>query len=305
MVRHVILRVAAAFATIAAVVLVTFLLLFVVPGDPARAIAGPRATPEILDNVRRAMKLGQPIGTQFVNYVRSLLRGDLGYAYSRRATVSVLVRARVPATLALLAAGTLAQVVLGGLLGLWDGLRRARSNVLAAVNITLLSVPGFSVAFVLLLVFAYHWRIFPLTGGTGPAELVLPALSLGILGIPYYATVVSDSIEEAMRAGYIRTAVSLGYTRRQIVVRHLLRATASPMLSLTGLSVAVFFSSVVVVEQVFGWPGLGQLQIRAFTDIDRPLLMGTVIVGSVVVVLSNLAVDLVRMVVDPRVRAGR
>lgn len=300
MVPRLIRRLLTAFATIAAVVVITFLLMFVVPGDPARSIAGPRATPEVLARLRTALRLDDPVSTQFVTYVKALLRGDLGYSYSRRVPVAQVIRERLPATFALLFAGTVLQLLFGCLLGLWDGLRRRRSQVLAVANIVLLSVPGFSVAFLLLLVFAYELQWLPLTGGASLSRIVLPAVTLGILGIPYYSTLVSDAVVDAMASGYVRTAVSGGFSEPQIVRRHVMRAVTSPVLSLTGLSIATFFSSVVVVEQVFGWPGLGQLQIRAFTDIDRPLLMGTVIVSSVVVVSAYVAIDLLRAVVDPR-----
>lgn len=302
MVRRLIRRVLGGVATIVAVVVITFLLMYVVPGDPARAIAGPRATPEVLDNIRRALRLDDPILTQFTTYIKALLRGDLGYSYSRQQPVAEVIRARIPATLALLAAGTVLQLLFGCVLGLWEGLRRNRSQVLGVVNITLLSVPGFSVAFLLLLVFAYQLQWFPLTGGASPSRLVLPAVALGVLGIPYYSTLVSDAVTEAMSSSYVRTAVSVGYSQRQIVGRHVVRSVVSPVLSLTGLSIATFFSSVVVIEQVFGWPGLGQLQIRAFNDIDRPLLMGTVIVSSIVVVTAYVIIDVLRAVVDPRAK---
>jgi peptide/nickel transport system permease protein len=300
MVRRLIRRLAVAALTIAAVVVITFLLMFVVPGDPARSLAGPRATPEVLATLRRALRLDDSLWSQFVTYVRALTRGDLGFSYSRHLPVARVVKARLPATLTLLVAGTALQLLFGCLLGLWDGLRRRRSQVLAAANIALLSIPGFSVAFVLLIVFAYQLQWLPLTGGASLSRLVLPAVTLGILGIPYYSTLVANGVAEAMASSYVRTAVSLGYSERQIVRRHLLRAVASPVLSLTGLSVATFFSSVVVVEQVFGWPGLGQLQIRAFNDIDRPLLMGTVIVSSIVVIGAYVAIDVLRVVLDPR-----
>jgi peptide/nickel transport system permease protein len=302
MVRRLIRRVAAGVATIAAVVVITFLLMYVVPGDPARAIAGPRATPEVMDNLRRALRLDDPILTQFTTYIKALLRGDLGYSYSRRLPVADVIRDRIPATLALLAAGTLLQLLFGCVLGLWEGLRRSRSQLLAVANIALLSIPGFSVAFLLLIIFAYQLQWFPLTGGASLSRIVLPAVTLGILGIPYYSTLVSDAVVEAMASTYVRTAVSVGYSQPQIVRRHVLRAAASPVLSLTGLSIATFFSSVVVIEQVFGWPGLGQLQIRAFNDIDRPLLMGTVIVSSIVVVTTYVVIDILRAVVDPRAK---
>jgi peptide/nickel transport system permease protein len=193
---------------------------------------------------------------------------------------------------------------MGATLGVWDGLRARRSRLLAVVNVGLLSIPTFSLAFALLLVFGYALAIAPITGGTGFGALVLPALTLGLFGLPYYANVVRDSMQEVLASPYVRTAVATGMTRRQVIARHVLRNAFSPVVTMIGLDFALYMSGVVFVESVFAWPGIGQLQTQAFGDLDRPLLMGTVVVAAVAVVAANLAADTVRMFVDPRTRRG-
>lgn len=304
MARYLTVRAALALVSIVGVVLLTFALQFALPGDPARRIAGPRATPIVLETVRERLHLDAPLHAQLGHYLAGVARGDLGESYVRRRPVADVISERLPNTLLLAAVGLAAELVLGGALGVWDGLRRRRSRLLAAGNVLLLSIPTFTLAFLFLFVFAYRIALFPLGGGPGLAEVVLPALTLGLFGVPYYASVISESMREALSSSWTRTAVAKGLSRRRIVVRHVLRSSLSPVITLAGMDFAVFLSGLVFIEAVFGWPGIGLLQQNAFDQLDRPLLMGTVIVGASVVVAFNLVADVVRSLVDPRARAS-
>ncbi|WP_431776404.1 ABC transporter permease [Streptomyces cucumeris] len=300
MARRIAVRILLGAFTVLAVVLLTFVLQYVVPGDPARSIAGPKATPEVLKEIRGQLRLDDPWWSQLGHYLSSVLQGDLGTSYSNDRPVLSLILERLPATAALAAAALVVELVLGGLWGMWEALRPKRSWLLATVNVGLLSMPVFSLGFLLLLLFGYQLPIFPIDGGSGPAQLVLPAVTLGLMGSPYYANVVRDSMREALSSSYVRTAVSKGLSRRRIVSRHVLRNIASPVTTLIGMDVAVFLSGVVFVEKIFAWPGIGQMQTEAFADLDRPLLTGTVIVAAALVVTANLLVDLLRSAIDPR-----
>ncbi|MFJ9211612.1 dipeptide transport system permease protein DppB [Streptomyces sp. L-9-10] len=300
MARRIGIRILLGLFTVTAVVLLTFVLQYVVPGDPARSIAGPKASPEVLAEIRGRLRLDDPLWSQLGHYLGSVATGDLGTSYSHDRPVLSLILERLPATAVLAAAALTVELVLGGLWGLWEALRPKRSWLLATINVGLLSMPVFSLGFLLLLFFGYKLPVFPIDGGTGPAQIVLPALTLGILGAPYYANVVRDSVREALSSAYVRTAVAKGLSRRRIVTRHVLRNTASPVTTLLGMDVAVFLSGVVFVETIFGWPGIGQMQTSAFAALDRPLLTGTVIVAASLVVTANLLVDLVRTAIDPR-----
>jgi peptide/nickel transport system permease protein len=256
----------------------------------------------VLAAVRANEHLDDSVGVQLVHYVSNVARGDLGVSYIRRRPVVDLIMERLPTTALLALAGLLVEVVLGTALGLWEGLRGRRSRVLAAANVGLLSVPTYSLAFLFLVVFAYRLDWAPLGGGGSAGALVLPALTLGLFGVPYYTVVVSDATRTALASPYVRTAVAKGLPRGLIVRRHVLRNCISPVITLAGLDFAIFLSGVVFVESVFSWPGIGQLQEDSFRELDRPLLMGTVIVGAVVVVVFNLVADVVRTLVDPRAR---
>ena len=302
MARYLATRVALGILTIFLVVLLTFLLMFVVPGDPARTIAGPRASPQVLALVRSNLHLNEPVLAQLGHYLTGILHGDLGASYVQDQPVASIIGSRLPATIELGLAGLAIELILGGALGVWDGLRAKRSRVLAVVNVGFLSVPAFSLAFVMLLLFGYVVSVFPIDGGTGGTRIVLPALTLGLFGMPYYANVVRDAMQETLAAPYTRTAVAKGLPRRHVLRHHVLRNALSPALTMAGLDFAILLSGVVFVETVFGWPGIGQLQTQAFYNVDRPVLMGTVVVAAVLVVVATLAIDLLRMALDPRTR---
>jgi peptide/nickel transport system permease protein len=301
--RYLSVRVGLGLVSVLGVVLLTFVLQFTLPGDPARRVAGPRASPEVLALVREDLRLDDSLPVQLVGYVGGVLTGDLGTSYIQRRPVLDMIVERLPATLYLALAALVFEIVVGGALGVWDGLRKNRSRVLAAANVMLLSIPTFTMGFLLLFVFAYWLAVVPLGGGPGLAELVLPAIALGLFGVPYYATVVSESVREALASSYVRTAVAKGLPRRRIIAGHVLRTSLSPVITLAGLDFAAFLSGVVFIEVVFGWPGIGVLQQQAFDELDRPLLMGTVIVSAVLVVGFNLLADVLRTFVDPRTRA--
>lgn len=303
MARGLILRAGLGVLTILGVLILTFVLMYLLPGDPARTIAGPRATPETLALVRANLHLDAPLPEQLWTYLSNAVQGDLGVSYVRREAVTTIIFERLPATAVLTLCGLLGSVILGGALGVWDSLRPRRSKLLAVVNVGLLSIPTFSLGFALLLVVGYELSLVPITGGTGPTELILPALTLTLYGMPYYANLVRDGMQEALAAPYTRTAVGKGLPRRRVLSRHVLRNATSPVLTVIGLDFAILMSGVVFVESVFAWPGIGQLQTQAFADVDRPVLMGTVVVAAVVVVVANLVVDVVRNLVDPRTRA--
>jgi ABC-type dipeptide/oligopeptide/nickel transport system permease component len=297
-------RVLYGILTIALVVLLTFIIQYLMPGDPARTIAGPKATPELLASIRTRLHLNDPLPMQLWNYFASVLHGNLGESYTRNRPVLDLILERLPATGMLAAAALMIEVILGAGLGLWEALRQSRSWALAAVNVALLSIPAFALGFLLLLLFGYLIPVFPVDGGTGWSHLVLPAVTLGVLGAPYYANLVRDGMKDALAAPYTRTAVAKGLPRRYIVTRHVLRNALPPSITMLGMDVAIMFSGVVFVEAIFGWPGIGALQTQAFADVDRPVLMGTVIVAAAVVVLGNLAADVLRAFVDPRTKVG-
>ena len=279
-----------------------FLAEFVVPGDPARALAPRAQSAAVLENIRIQLHLNRPLAVQFAGYFADLFRGNLGTSYVQRQSVVSLIGPRLVTTGWLALAGVVAEVIIGGTLGILATLYHRVRAAVSAVNLTLLALPQFVVGLVLLLIFGFRLHMAPVTGGAGPAEIVLPALTLGLAGAPWYAQIVADQMADSLSSAYVRTAVAKGLTDGYILRRHVLRNVLSPALTMIGLDLGAYLSGVVTVEVVFGWPGIGLLAVESLQNLDRPVVMGTVIVGAVAVVVFNLIADLLRMYVDPRTR---
>jgi len=284
------------------VITLAFVLEFVVPGDPAKAIAPRANSPAVLANIRAQLHLNQPLIVQFAHYLGSLLRGNLGTSYVQHQSVASLIGPRLLTTGVLALAGVIAEVFIGGALGILATLYSRVRALVGAINLTLLAVPIFVLGLLLLLVFGFRLGIAPVTGGAGAAQLALPALTLGLIGAPWYAQIVADQMQDSLASSYVRTAVSKGLSDSYILRRHVLRNVLSPAVTMIGLDLGSYLSGVVTVEVVFVWPGIGLLAVEALHDLDRPIVMGTVIVGAVAVVFFNLVADVARMFIDPRTR---
>ncbi len=302
MARALIRRLLFGVIAVAGVVVLAFLLEFVVPGDPAKAIAPRAQSPAVLASIRAQLHLNQPLIVQFADYFGSLLRGNLGTSYIQRQSVASLIGPRLLTTAVLALAGVVAEVVIGGTLGILATLYGRVRALVSAVNLTLLAIPIFVLGLLLLLVFGFQLAVAPVTGGAGPAQLVLPALTLGLIGAPWYAQIVADQMQDSLASSYVRTAVSKGLSDSYILRRHVLRNVLSPAITMIGLDLGSYLSGVVTVEVVFVWPGIGLLAVDSLHNLDRPIVMGTVIVGAIAVVFFNLVADVLRMFVDPRTR---
>jgi ABC-type dipeptide/oligopeptide/nickel transport system permease component len=302
MARAMIRRLAFGLIAIIGVIALAFLLEFIVPGDPAKAIAPRAESAAVLANIRDQLHLNQPLIVQFASYFASLLHGNLGTSYIQRQSVASLIGPRLVYTGMLALAGVVAEVIIGGALGILATLYSRVRALVNAINLTLLAVPIFVLGLLLLLVFGYKLHLVPVTGGAGPAQIILPALTLGLIGAPWYAQIVADQMQESLASSYVRTAVSKGMSDSYILRRHVLRNVLSPAITMIGLDLGSYLSGVVTVEVVFIWPGIGLLAVDSLQNLDRPVVMGTVIVGAVAVVFFNLVADLLRMFVDPRTR---
>jgi peptide/nickel transport system permease protein len=283
---------------------VTFLLLFVLPADPVRQIAGRAATAETVENIRRQLGLDQPFVVQYGRYLAGLAQGDMGRSYLQKTEVAALIGSRLPATLQLMAAGILAELVLGLGMGIAAALMRGRlgDQLLMMTSFITVSAPQFVVSLLLLYIFAVRLEWFPIGGYGTPAHLVLPAVTLGILGSGWYSRMMRSSMIEVLRADYIRTARAKGLGRARIVLRHALPNAILPVIAMIGIDIGIFMGGIVVVESVFGWPGIGQLAWQAIQRVDIPIIMGVTLVSALAIVAGNLLADLVTPLIDPRIR---
>jgi peptide/nickel transport system permease protein len=299
-------RVAWGVLVLLGVSLITFLIAFEVPADPARNIGGIHATRAALANIRHVYGLDQPVPVQYVRYLGRLLHGDLGRAYSVSEDVLPAIRDRLPYTVVLALCGILFELAIGVPLGLLAAVRPGHLIDRGSLLITLVvfSLPPFVLGNIVLLLFAFHWSAFPLGGADTAGSIVLPALTLACGGAVWYTRLLRATLLDVLRADYIRTARAKGLGRSRVLVFHALPNAIGPVITQIGLDMSYFLGGVVVVESVFAWPGVGKLAYDAISHDDINLIMGTVLVGAVFVVLANIVVDVLQAWLDPRIRLG-
>jgi peptide/nickel transport system permease protein len=283
---------------------VTFALAFLVPADPVRMMAGRSATPETVASIRHQLGLDRPVPVQYLSYLGRLAEGDLGRSYLQKTEVTVLIASRLPATLQLMAGAIFFELLIGLTAGIWSATRRGRAAdrwvmILSFVGV---SAPQFVVGLLMLYVFANLLGLFPLGGYGSLHHLILPALTLGITGGGWYSRVIRSTMLDILQQDYIRTARAKGLSERKVVLVHALRNAILPVVAMVGLDIGIFMSGAVVVESVYGWPGIGQLAWQAIQVIDIPIIMGVTLTAAVAIVLGNLLADLATPFIDPRVR---
>ncbi|WP_413739187.1 ABC transporter permease [Sodalis sp. RH21] len=285
------------------VTLISYLLLFMLPADPARQIAGRSASPEVVASIRHQLGLDLPFYLQYWHYLTGLLHGDLGRSFIQRSEVGELIAARIGPSLELMAAGIFCELVLGIVLGSLAALGRGgvADKLLMAFSFVGVSAPQFIAAMLFLYVFAVVLNWFPMGGYGGFAHLALPALTLGILGSGWYSRMLRSSMIEVLHQDFIRTARAKGLSRVRVICRHVLPNAILPLIPMIGIDIGIFIGGLVVVESVFGWPGIGQLAWQAIQQVDIPVIVGVTTVSAVAIVLGNLIADLALPWVDPRI----
>jgi len=299
-------RMVQAVVILLGVTLITFALLYALPADPARMIAGRSATVETVARIRAELGLDRPLPVQYARYLGRLVRGDLGRSYAQKVQVADLLRSRLAATFWLMVGGITFELLIGLPAGMLAGLRR-RSGVDRSVMVGAflgVSAPQFVVGLFLLYWLAYRWGLFPLGGYGSPAHLVLPAFALGIAGGGWYARVMRSAMLDVIHQDYVRTARAKGLNEPTVVLRHAVRNALLPVVSMVGLDIGTFMGGVVVVESVFSWPGIGQLAWQAIQIVDIPVIMGVVVVSALAIITGNLLADLVYPLLDPKIRYG-
>jgi peptide/nickel transport system permease protein len=286
------------------VAFVTFCLLFLLPADPAVQIAGRSATAQTVANIRRELGLDQPFILQFWYYLGNLAHGNLGRSYAQKTEVTALILSRLPATVTLMVAGIIAEVTIGLTLGIIAATRRNGlvDRFVMMLSFIGVSSPQFLVALFMLYAFAATLGWFPMSGYGSLRHLVLPALTLGILGAGWYARMVRSAMIDVLQQDYIRTGRAKGLSETRVILRHALPNAILPIIAMIGIDIGQFMSGLVVVEAVFGWPGIGQLAWQAIQQVDIPIIMGVTIVSALAIVLGNLLADLIAPLVDPRIK---
>lgn len=301
---YVIRRLVQSLLILLGVSFITFFLLFVLPADPVRQIAGRSATAATVESIRQQLGLDQPFIVQYGRYLAGLVQGDFGRSYLQKTDVAVLIWSRLPATLLLMLGAIVCELVLGLTMGIVAALTRGRwiDQGLMMLSFVTVSAPQFVVSLLLLYIFAVKLGWFPIGGYGTFQHLVLPAITLGILGSGWYARMMRSAMIDVLRADYIRTARAKGLGRARVVLQHALPNAILPIIAMIGIDIGIFMGGIVVVESVFGWPGIGQLAWQAIQRIDIPIIMGVTLISAVAIVLGNLLADMIAPFIDPRIK---
>jgi peptide/nickel transport system permease protein len=303
MIRFAVRRLISGLGVMLGIITLVFLIGYVMPINPARAIAGRNAPAQVVASIRRQLGLDRPLPVQYVDYVWNLAHGDFGVNYGTNQPVSQSLEDSLPFTVELVLLGVVGELLIGVTLGFVAALKRATAlegvaSVIATVGLTL---PSFWLGMILLYLLAFRIPLFPLGAVDQPDWVVLPAFALAFTGAGYYTRMARSSILTELSQDYVRTAQAKGVGAARILFVHVLRNALRPIVTMAGLDIATLMGSALVTEQVFGIPGLGTLAWGAILANDLPVLEGVVIVVGAFVVLSTIIVDIVYTLLDPRI----
>jgi len=289
--------------TLLGVLMVTFLLLYVAPGDPVQAMVGERADPETLARLRAELHLDDPLPKQFAHYLGGVLRGNLGTSYITRRPILRDLLQRFPATLRLAGAAMLFAALTGISIGIFGAWRPgAVLDRVAAFGAYLgISFPVYWVGLILILIFAVNLRWLPPSGSGGLAYLILPALTLGMRSVAFLSRMTRAAMQEVLQSDFVRTARAKGLLETRVVLSHGFRNALLPVLTVLGLDFGSYLTGSILTETIFSWPGVGRYVLTAIDKRDLPAVQGSILFLSLVFVLVNLITDLLYARVDPRV----
>ena len=322
LVRYVLRRLVQAVPVVLGVVIVNFLLLQLAPGDAATVLAGEAggAPPEYVQELRQRFGLDKPVPVQLALYVKNILALDLGYSFRNQSPVLPLILARLSATLLLMGTTLVLSLGIGVLLGLLAAVwvRTWKDHLISVAAIIAYAMPLFWIGLMLILLFAIRLDWLPTSGMEDAAafydgwervlditrHLILPAITLSLFYMALYARLMRATMLEQRGLDYVTTARAKGLTERQITLRHVFRNALIPVVTVAGVQIGGLLGGSVVVESVFAWPGLGQLAFQSLFARDLNLLLGIFFISSCLVVVVNIVVDVVYVLLDPRVRIG-
>lgn len=307
--RNIFKRVVMAVPVLWVIVSVVFLLIHLVPGDPIVQMLGEGASASNIADLRHKLRFDLPLHTQYFDYWRGVLHGDLGQSLRLHDSVTHLILQRYPYTLALTVAAMLIGAALAIPAGVWSARRRDRwpDRTLSVVSLVGLSFPNFALGPILIVLFAIALGWLPVSGaGVGSRDflvhLILPAVTLGLGMAAILTRMVRTSMLEELGQDYIRTARAKGLSERRIVYRHALRNALNPVLTVLGLQFGSLLAGAIVTETIFSWPGLGRLTLSAISNRDYALVQGCILVIGLTYVAVNLLTDSVYALADPRMR---
>ena len=287
-----------------------FLILHLTPGNPALAVAGPDAPPEVVREVERALGLDQPLSVQYARYLARIARGDFGRSIRSREPVLGRLRDTFPVTLALALIGVVFTTAVSLPMGILAAYHRNTPLDVATILIVLTgsAMPVFAVGLILLWIFGVTLRWFPISGYaplttlSGWRHMVLPAITVSSGTVALLARLTRSSMLETLHQGYVQTARAKGLRELLVVLRHAFRNALLPVITVIGLQFGILLSGAVVTESIFSLPGMGRLLVQAILGRDFPVVQGAVLLAAATFVLTNLIVDTIYAAADPRIR---
>jgi peptide/nickel transport system permease protein len=310
-------RLGQALAVVLGVMILTFIMIHMEPGSAAKANLGFRATQARLDIFNSTYGLNESLWTQFTNYVSQVFHGNFGTSYEYQEPVSTLIRQRLPCDIVFLGISTVLALLIAIPMGIFQAVRRngVTDYTLTGVTFTLYSMPDFFFAILLIAVFAVQFHVLPpptapssstLSGVLAqPSLLVLPVITMTLITVSSFSRYMRSSAIDVLAEDYIKVARAKGLPERLILMRHVLRNSLLPVVTIVGLSLPTIVSGAVIAETVFNYPGMGLLFYDAATHHDFPILLGTTLIIGLATVVGSLAADVAYAVLDPRVRYGR
>ncbi|MDQ7859670.1 MAG: ABC transporter permease [Armatimonadota bacterium] len=304
--HYVLRRVGLALPTLFGVTLVIFLMVRLIPGDPARIIAGVQASDEEVTRIRRELGVDRPIAVQYARFLSRLLQGDLGLSAVTRAPVLEEIGLRLRPTGLLAFSSTVVATAVGLAAGVVSATRQYSILDYLVMTVALcgVSIPVFWLGIMLMLVFSVYLHWLPAGGYGGAAHFVLPTLTLAAFSIAIIARMTRSSLLETFNQDYVRTARAKGVRRPAVILRHALKNALIPIITVVGLQFGALLGGAILTETTFAWPGMGRLLVNAITARDYPVIQGVVLTFAVVFTVVNLAVDLLYAYVDPRIHYG-
>lgn len=304
MLRMIVRRIGVVLLVVWGTATLVFVLIRLAPGDPAVLLVGPSGTAEDLENARQTLALDEPFLVQYLHFLRNLLVLDFGYSRRLGADAMSLVLQRIPATIELAVVAIAIGTVLGFPLGIWAGRRpgSAIDRFVKASSLTLQALPGFWLAVMLMLIFARQLQLLPSAGRGGIEHLILPAATLAILFIGTIARLSQSGLSAILDEPFMETARAKGLREKDVVRHHGIRNMMIPVVTVVGLQVGGLLGGAVVTETVFSWPGLGLLLMDGITNRDYAVVQAATVCIALIVAVSNMVVDLLYAVLDPRIR---
>ena len=283
---------------------VTIFFLIRMTGDPARLMVGPGGRPEDIDRTRAEWGLDRSWPEQYGSFVSNLLRGDFGTSFQYRLSVRDLYAERLPYSLQLATAGLLISLLIGIPAGIITAVKvdTAWDTICKIIAMLGLSVPGFFVGLVMIIVFAVNLRWLPASGSGTPLHIVMPSLALGWYFAASMVRLTRSSMLEVLDSEYVKLARLKGVPEKIVIAKHAFKNALIPVLTLAGINFVIMINVAVIIETIFAWPGIGRLLFEGIQNRDFPVVQGVVILAGVMIVTVNLAVDLMYAVIDPRIR---